>query len=202
MCVPLVLVVEDNAALRDLFCELLRTAGFCVHGFQSGEALLSTPVFRNADCMLVDIKLPGIDGFELTERLCKRDCHAPVIFMTGHEDTARILKFGKAEFLEKPISNRVLLDRIDRTLKCGRCGDECRRHLAAQTVVRLAPREQQILKCLLDGKTNKHMACELKISVRTVEVYRKRLMLKTQAHSVAELVRLSLSAGLAEETVR
>jgi two-component system response regulator FixJ len=198
---PTVFVADDDAAVRESLRELLEAAGHDVRCFASGGDFLRTAPGADDGCLIVDVRMPGIDGLELQDRLRASGAPLPVIVVTGHADVplaVRAMKGGAVDFVEKPFTAATILTAVGRALETAR-----QRHrtddsvMAAQArLVHLTPREREVFGLLAAGKPNKVIAHELAISPRTVEIHRARIMEKTHARSIAELVRLAVAAGV------
>ena len=198
---PTIFIADDDAAVRDSLRILLEAAGHCVRSFASGGDFLRAAPSEEEGCLIVDVQMPGIDGLELQERLRAAGIGLPVIVVTGHGDVpraVRAMKAGAVDFVEKPFSERTILAAVDRALEFARR----RRHVdteeaAAQVrLAKLTAREREVFGLLAAGRPNKVIAHELAISPRTVEIYRARIMEKTRARSLSELVRLAIAAGV------
>jgi two-component system response regulator FixJ len=188
-------IVDDDHAASNSLSELLAGAGSRVLTYSSAEELLAAGVPREADCLVVDARLgQNMDGISLVEHLRRTGNRTPVVMVTGHGDVRlamRAIRAGAAEFLEKPCDTRHLLEAIEGAAR--RCAEERR---AAALLSSLSPREREVLVGLVSGKSNKEVANDLSISVRTAEAHRATIMTKLQVSSLAHLVRLSLTAGL------
>lgn len=196
-----VFVVDDDEAVRDSLRTLLEIEGFACTTFPSAESFCAAyrPDWRG--CLLLDVRMPGMDGVELLETLAQRRSELPVVLMTGHGDVplaVRAMKAGALDFLEKPVDHDVLLGCLRGALDQARQRSE---EQGAATEISgrldsLTARERDVLECLVIGAANKVIAHELGISPRTVEVYRARVMEKMQARSLSQLVRMALAAGI------
>ena len=196
---PKVHVIDDDEAVRRAVTMLLRAAGIVAETHVSGLAFLEAlPSLAGAQigCILTDMRMPGLDGLELLERLKELGLRAPVVVMTAHGDVAtavRAMKAGAVDFIEKPFEDQALL---------GAVGVACATVAAPETatatarVAALSPREREVLQLLMAGKQNKAIARELGLSPRTVEIHRARLMQRLEVGSLAEAVRLALRAEL------
>lgn len=196
-----VFIVDDDAAVRDSLRALLESAGFRVEDFGAAAAFLASAAPERPGCLVVDIRMPDMDGLELQEELVRRRTGLPVIVMTGHADVplaVRAMKAGAIDFIEKPFEDEVLLENVGRALEASRQ----RRDYAAATeaakrrIAGLTQREREVLEHLVAGKANKMIAHDLDISPRTVEVHRANLMEKMQARTLSDLVRMALEAGV------
>lgn len=193
----LVYVVEDDDALRDSLCWLVGSAGYAVAAYHSAENFLAYFEPKGSGCLVLDVRMPGMSGLELQERMIRRRQHIPIIFITGHGDVpmaVKAIKLGAYDFIEKPFQDQELLARIEGVMKSDRSSQatRARQHLVASRVAMLSQREREVMERVIEGKPNKCIAKELAISVKTVEAHRARMMGKLDVNSVAELVRLSI----------
>jgi two-component system response regulator FixJ len=193
----LIYVVDDEESVRTSLATLLEIHGFAARAFDSGESFLGSVDPATAGCALVDVKMPGMDGIRLLERMMESGIRLPVIMMTGFGEVAiavKAMKAGAADFLEKPLNEGELLAILNRTLS----QSQASMHLGEQRaqgqarLARLTERERDVFSCLAMGKTNKAIARDLDISPRTVEIHRARVMEKLEASSLSELIRLAL----------
>ena len=192
-----VFIVEDEQPVRDALSLLLGLRGFPVTVFADAESFLKAYRREWVGCMLVDIRMSGIDGLTLQKQLLEIGCRLPVIIMTGHGDVDSARQAFRAQaldFLEKPLDQDRLMNAIQeafqrqsRSQGTQDSADAIRRQLEI-----LTPREREVMNHVVAGRHNRDIAEELGISVRTVEVHKSRMMTKLQANSVADLVRLSL----------
>ncbi|ABS63655.1 response regulator receiver protein [Parvibaculum lavamentivorans DS-1] len=196
-----VFVVDDDAAVRDSVSALLESASFRVENFDSAASFLASRATERPGCLVVDIRMPDMDGLELQEEMVRRQIALPVIVMTGHADVplaVRAMKAGAVDFIEKPFNDELLLDSVARALEAGRQqrDDAGFAKAAKHRVAGLTQREREVLEHLVAGKANKMIAYDLDISPRTVEVHRANLMEKMQARTLSDLVRMALEAGV------
>ena len=196
-----VFIVDDDEAVRDSLEALLVAKGHRVDAYASGDEFLAAyrPDFRG--CALVDLRMPGIDGIGVIERLKARGSKLPVVVVTGHGDVplaVKAMKAGAIDFIEKPYNNQTILDTVRQALaRAGAASTtDAEAAKAAERLALLTPREHEVLQQLVIGRPNKIIAYELKISPRTVEIHRANLMKKMEAGSLPHLVRLALAAGL------
>ena len=196
-------IVDDDEAIRQSVGFMLRKAGHVVETYPSGTEFLKTTTRATQGCVLLDVRMPEIDGLEVQARLAAQGIMLPVIMLTGHGDVTlavRAVKAGAVEFLEKPFERSVLLQAIDEALDQARRID--RSHLAAsEAVVSLAAltaRERDVLDGMVLGRPNKLIAFDLGIATRTVEVHRANLMEKLSARSSSDVLRIAFAAGLGE----
>jgi two-component system response regulator FixJ len=198
-----VFVVDDDPAVRDSLEAMLGAAGYRCTLFASGAEFLAGDPGAARGCVLVDVRMPGMDGLELQRQMKARGIALPVIFMTGFGEVplaVEAMKAGAVDFVEKPSTLAVLKDCIDRALAIGAASQQAAAEVAVarERIERLTPRERDVLRLLVAGKPNKIIAFELSISPRTVEIHRARVMDKMAVRSLSELVRLSLAAGVGE----
>lgn len=195
---PTVFIVDDDAALRDALQSLLRFMGLKAEAFPSADAFLQAYMPGRPGCLLLDVRMPGMSGLELQKHLAERDNPLPVILLTGHGDVAmavEAMRVGAFDFVEKPVKDQVLLDRVHACLRQAteqerRTGNRVRLRECLDT---LTPREREVAAGVAQGKASKVIAADLGISPRTVDVHRSRIMDKLGVRSSAELVRVLLS---------
>ncbi|ERP91635.1 LuxR family transcriptional regulator [Marinobacter sp. ES-1] len=193
-----VYVVEDDEAVRDSLELLLKSDGKPVKTFESANAFLKDYSDKMAGCIVLDIRMPGMDGMELQKKLNEKHSILPIIFVTGHGDVPMAvdaMKEGAVDFIQKPYREEALLEKIEAALEQDL---EQRKTLdEKQEIIRrvksLTPREAEIMDRMIAGQANKVIAIELEISQRTVEIHRSRVMHKMGTHSLAHLVRMVLS---------
>lgn len=191
-------VVEDDEAVRDSLELLLKSDGKPVKTYESATAFLKDYSDKMAGCIVLDIRMPGMDGMELQKKLNEKHSILPIIFVTGHGDVPMAvdaMKEGAVDFIQKPYREEALLEKIEAALKQDL---EQRKSLdEKQEIIRriksLTPREHEIMDRMIAGQANKVIAIELEISQRTVEIHRSRVMHKMGTHSLAHLVRMVLS---------
>jgi len=195
-----IFIVDDDAAIRESLALLLEAKGYRPEAYSSGLELLAGPGLAQPGCLILDVRMPDVDGLELQQRLLARYPELPIIIMTGHGDVpiaVRAMKQGAFEFLEKPFHGEVLLHSIEQALQRNRDrqgarpGQDLRDRLAA-----LTPREREVLDALVAGHPNKVIAHRLGISPRTVEIHRARVMEKMAARSLSHLIRMALALGI------
>ena len=186
-------VVDDDEALRDSMTWMLEGNNYQVATYESAEAFLRVISPAMAGCVVLDVRMPGMNGLELFEELGRRRCTLPVVFITGHGDVpmaVSALKKGAVDFIEKPFSEADMLRLIEQCLTLERDNRD-KRLQEADTVRRLdhlTQREREVLELIIIGKLNKQIADVLGISIKTVEVHRARVMEKMGVNSLAELV--------------
>jgi two-component system response regulator FixJ len=196
-----VLIVDDDADVRDSLRALLESAGYAVREFDNAKKVLADPTISQGSCLIADIRMPDMDGLQLQEELNRRQIGLPVIVVTGHGDVplaVRAMKAGAVDFLEKPFDGEIMLDTVQRALTRSKQtrGQTALAELAASRVALLTPREKDVLEHLVAGNSNKVIAYELAISPRTVEIHRGHLMEKMQARSLSNLIQMALAAGI------
>lgn len=190
-----VFIVDDEEAVRDSLQWLLESSGLKVALFDSAEAFLQGYDPAQPGCLVVDVRMPGMSGLELQEKLTELHYSIPVIFITGHGDVpmaVQAVKHGAADFLEKPFNDKELLQIVQRCLEQDQ-QQRARQQQVDSTQSRLAsltPREREVMQLVVAGKLNKQIADQLNISIKTVEAHRAKVMEKVGAHSLAELVQI------------
>ncbi len=201
---PVIYVVDDDPGVRRSLTLLLRAEGLEAQGHPDAESFLAGYDPQRPGCLLLDVRMPGMDGLELQRRLARSHPELPVIFMTGHGDVpmaVEAMRRGALDFVEKPFEHQALLARVREalTLAVRRREELARRRLARSLLAGLSPREREVLRLVVQGRLTKQVAAELGISVRTAEVHRARLLHKLGVSSTPELVRLALEGGILEE---
>jgi two-component system, LuxR family, response regulator FixJ len=195
----LIHLVDDDEAIRKSASFMLKTSGFQVKVYESGTDLLKVATQLEAGCILLDIRMPGMDGLEVQQALRDKGVGLPVIIMTGHGDVTlavQAMKAGAIDFIEKPFEKSVLLSAIEQGFD-GLQRSKSNLDLAESAKVRiqsLTLREQDVLQGLAKGLPNKTIAYDLKISPRTVEIHRANLMSKLGAKSLSEALRIAFAA--------
>ena len=194
-------IVDDDEAVRDSLSVLLQSKGYAVKSFVSGPEFLAATPSLSAGCLIVDIRMPEMDGLTLQQQLLERNLGFPLIVITGHGDVplaVRAMRAGAVDFIEKPFASEAIL--ISLGAAFARLAGSAQQDPAGTTAARkldlLSPREREVLGGLLAGLPNKSIAYDLGISPRTVEVHRARVMDKMGARILSELVRLALAAGV------
>lgn len=200
-------VVDDDTAVRRSLAMLLRSAGQQVETYGSAEALLEAAEAGDGlagGCIILDVRMPGMDGLSLMAVLSRRDVRLPVVVVTGHGDiplAVRAMRAGALDFVEKPYAEERILEAVATALASSRQADR-QRLLSVQAqakVSALSPRESEVLAALVEGKANKVIGFELGISPRTVEVHRANLMEKLGVRSLPEAVRIGLAGGIGRQ---
>ena len=197
---PLVYIVDDDEAVRDSLSVLLEARGYQVTSFCAGRDFLAVAASLRRGCVIVDIRMPEMDGLELQQHLIERALSFPLIIITGHGDVplaVRAMKAGAVDFIEKPFAVETITASITTALdRLEAAADDPPAAPAAEKLATLSPREREVLDGLLAGLPNKTIAYDLSISPRTVEIHRARVMDKMGARSLSELIRTALSAGV------
>jgi len=198
----LVFVIDDDASVRKGVSRLLRSARYKSEAFESASDFLAREQHSGPACLIVDVRMPGINGMDLQETLIQRRREEQLVFITGHGDIsmcAQAMKAGAADFLPKPFRSDELLQCVERALI--RSAEQRRRsadkNKTQQLLDSLTPREFEVLQLVITGMLNKQIAGELGTAEKTVKVHRGRMMQKLRVTSVAELVRLVHTAHVA-----
>ena len=193
-----VYVVDDDEAVRDSLQWLLEGKDYRVRCFDSAETFLSRYDPREVACLLVDIRMPGISGLELQDRLIERKSPLPVVFITGHGDVpmaVTTMKKGAMDFIPKPFKEEELLSVVERMLDQAREAFADFQHAANRDALmgKLTARESQVLERIVAGRLNKQIADDLGISIKTVEAHRANIMDKIEARTMADLMKTALA---------
>jgi FixJ family two-component response regulator len=196
---PTVYIVDDDEAVRESLGLLLESVDQVSGSFASATDFLDAYNDDMAGCMVLDIRMPGMNGMELQRKLNELNSILPIIFVTGHGDVpmaVEAMQHGAVDFIQKPYREQDLLDKINQALSLDQ---QQRTDLKAKKdiIVRietLTPREKEVMAMMIDGNANKVIAIDLGISQRTVEIHRSRVMEKMNTHSLAHLVRMVLAA--------
>lgn len=200
-----VYLVDDDPDVRAAIAFLLEAESIPVEVFGDPGQMLDSVDASARGCLLLDVRMPGMDGLALHQALQKRGVAMPALFVSGHGDipmAVRAVNAGALDFIEKPFDDEVLLERIARAFEV----DARRRTTETETaevrrrLERLTPRERDVLRGIVDGKLNKQIADDLDISVRTVELHRGRVLEKLDATNAADLVRMVLSLDAPPES--
>jgi RNA polymerase sigma factor (sigma-70 family) len=190
----LVHIVDDDTSFRTTTGRLLRVCGYEVAMYESAEQLLERmPDNVDASCILLDVKIPGLSGPELQDRLAELGSTLPIVFLTGHGDvptTVRAIKAGAEDFLTKPVPKDKLIDAIERAVARSRVmREKSDQFTALRTLIdTLTPREREVFEHVARGKMNKQIARELGTTERTIKAHRQKVMEKLRAESLAEVV--------------
>lgn len=197
-------IVDDDAAMRDSLGALLGAYGFAVRSFGSGQTFLDAVRTLKADCILLDIQMSPPDGIEVLTRLGASGIDTPVVIMTAHGNVAiavRAMQTGAFDFVEKPFAPEDLLARLRRAIEGGHLtrSRRARADSVRARLGRLTPRERDVFTHLAHGRANKVIARALGISPRTIQIHRARVMDKMEAENLADLVRMALDVGEAQD---
>ena len=193
---PTVFIIDDDPSARKGLSRLVRAAGMSVEVYGSALEFLERKHYDGYGCILLDVKMPGLNGLELQEELAKVDYSLPIIFISGHADVpeaARAMKKGAVNFLTKPVDRDHLLESISESLARDRENRKAYSEKAEfrERIATLSPREYEVMTFVIAGMLNKQIAYELEIAEDTVKIHRGRMMRKMKVESVAELVRLT-----------
>jgi RNA polymerase sigma factor (sigma-70 family) len=199
-------VVDDDLTFRTAISRLLKASSYDVVVHKSANELFEMHPCADRGCILLDVKMPGLDGLEVQNRLSTLGSHLPIVFLTGYGDIAtsvRAIKAGAEDFLSKPVAKTQLLDAIGRALVRYDEAHErnSRLDVLQVRVATLTPRQREVFALMVRGKLNKQIAHELGTSERTVKAHRHSVMLKLQVKSLAETVSIAEHLGLVTETV-
>jgi two-component system response regulator FixJ len=195
---PIVYIVDDDDGMRRALDTLLTTVGFVTASFARPGEFLAGFKINTPGCLVLDIRMPEMSGLELQRKLNGMGSMLPVIFVTGHGDVpmaVQAMKEGAFEFIQKPFREQELLDHINHALQqdAANRGTIARRSEVLGRLDTLTPRERQVMDMVVDGAANKVIALDLKLSERTVEIHRAKVMEKMGARSVAHLVKLHMT---------
>jgi FixJ family two-component response regulator len=192
---PVVFIVDDDHRIREALCELLMSLGLRALGFGSAAEYVAFPRSDQPACLVLDVKLPDINGLEFQEQIAEGD-HPPIVFITGHGDipsSVRAMKGGAVDFLAKPFSESELIKAINAAVGQDRVSRLERAEMIRlrQRLSCLTPREREVLPLVASGLLNKQAAAELGISKVTLQIHRSKIMQKMEAASLADLVRIA-----------
>jgi len=193
-----VFIVDDDQAIRHAMGLLMQSVGFNYEIFETANEFLEKMPEDRPGCLVLDIRMPGLGGLELQEKLAARGSTLPIIFITGHGDVpmaVEAMQKGAIDFIQKPFRDQELLDCIGNAMQTDRSRRSNLGYLAdiGDRLSKLTKREREVLELVVTGKPNKIIAYELDVSQRTVEIHRARVMEKMESRSLAELVRIHLS---------
>jgi FixJ family two-component response regulator len=197
----LVCVVDDDQSVRRALRRLLKSADYTAEAFPSAEAYLAREIFAGPICLVLDVRMPGLNGPGLQEALDARGACEQIVFITGHGDVptcTKAMKNGAVDFLLKPFDDTELLNAVERALEraASRLQKRADRRSAREQINTLTPREFEVLRFVIIGLLNKQIAAELRTAEKTIKVHRGRVMQKPGLTSVPDLVRFSQSAGV------
>jgi FixJ family two-component response regulator len=202
-----VYIVDDDPSIRSLLTKLVQSIELPVEAFASSQEFLSRARPEEPSCIILDVRMPGLSGLDLQERLVQSGIDIPVIFITGFGNvpqSVRAMKAGAVDFLEKPFENQALLDAVNRALERSRLALQHRSELREirDRIKSLTPREYEVFVRIAAGLANKQVADTLAISEKTVKIHRARVMQKMQARTFAELVRMAEKLNLVADQYR
>ena len=194
-----VFVVDDDSSVRSALKRLIKSVGYKVITFISAQEFLEYDHPDIPSCLVLDIRMPGLSGLELQEKMVTQELTIPIIFITGHGNiptSVRAMKAGAVDFLEKPFDDQVFLDAIHQAIEKDKKERQKKteKSLIKQKVASLTPREYEVFALVITGMLNKQIAFELGTSEKTIKVHRARVMQKMSAQSLADLVRLAEKA--------
>ena len=198
-------IVDDDESFRTATQRLLRASGYAVETYESAEQLLQRlPDDAGPSCILLDIRIPGLSGPDLQDRLAALGSHLPIVFLTGHADiptTVKVMKAGADDLLTKPVTKDELIAALERAMARSRAWREKNEHLHSlqKLVDSLTPRERQVFERVARGKMNKEIGRELGATERTIKAHRSNIMDKLQIATVAELVLIAERLGILAE---
>ena len=198
---PTVFVIDDDASIRKALSYLIKSAGYRTETFSSAEKFLTREHYEGIGCIILDVRMPGLSGMELQEKLIRSAYSMPIIFLTGHGEIAmgvEAMKKGAIDFLTKPCDDEQLLGAVHSALEKAQ---QARAYFEEAQEIRgrmerLTPRENEILRYVITGMLNKQIAAKFGIAEATVKIHRGRIMEKLRAESVADLVRLAGKADI------
>ena len=199
---PIVFVVDDDLSVRRSTERLLRAAGLEVQTFKSAREFLEKPRPERPACLVLDVRMPGLNGMDLQRELTQSDRHVPIIFITAHGDipmSVRAMKAGAAEFLTKPFRSRILVEAVRAAISKDQAARKGRSEIEElrQRYEHLTPREREVLPLVAAGLMNKEVAGKLGTTERTIKFHRAHIMQKARVQSLADLVRMVEKLGIA-----
>jgi FixJ family two-component response regulator len=197
----LVCVVDDDQSVRRALGRLFKSAAYAAETFASAEDYLSREIFQGPICLVLDVRMPGLNGLGLQEAIETRGACEQIVFITGHGDVptaTQAMKNGAIDFLTKPFDDTELIEAVKRALERGeeQLRQRGQRREARALVDKLTPREFEVLRFVVMGLLNKQIAAELHTAEKTIKVHRGRVMQKLVVTSVPDLVRISQRAGV------
>lgn len=195
-----VYVVDDDEGVRDSLQWLLEGKDYRVRCYESAEAFLSRYDAREVACLIVDIRMGGMTGLELQDRLVERNSPLPIVFITGHGDVpmaVNTMKKGAMDFIQKPFQEEALVNLVERMLEQAKetFSDHQQSASREALLAKLTSREAQVLERIVAGRLNKQIADDLGISIKTVEAHRANIMEKLNANTVADLLKIALGSN-------
>jgi FixJ family two-component response regulator len=200
-----VVIVDDDPAVREGLQSLIRSAGWTAATFASAQEFLAGPRPDLPGCLILDLQLPGLSGLDLQKRMAQAELDIPIVFLTGHGNipaSVQAMKAGAVEFLTKPVDDQDLLNAIREAVERDRRTRQqhAESHELRQRYGSLTAREQEVMQQVISGLLNKQIAAELKITEFTVKIHRGQVMRKMHAGSVADLVRMADHLGIPSKT--
>ena len=194
---PTVMVLDDDQSVLEALDSLLRAVGFQVKLYSSVNTFLADSLPNNPSCLILDVRMPSKNGFDVQSELSRRGIDLPIVFISGHGDipmSVRAIRAGAVHFLSKPFREQDLLEATQEAIDKDRCrrGNKAASHELAQKYATLTPREREIMAHVVTGALNRVIATELAVSEITVKVHRAQVMRKMSAETLADLVRMDV----------
>lgn len=201
---PIVFVVDDDPAMRDSLKWLLESVGLRTTTYGRAQDFLDDYRPGQAGCLLLDVRMPGMSGLHVQQKLPEHGIHLPVIIITGHGDVpmaVAAMKYGAVDFIEKPFNDQLLLDCVQHALQHDRSQrqEHNRRREVVERFESLTRREREVMELVVQGLSNKAIADALTVSRKTVEVHRAKVMDKMQAESLSDLIQMAMVVGILRE---
>ncbi len=195
-----VYVIDDDPSVRKSLQRLLTVYGFMVKTYASAQEFMGDIEVKSPDCLVLDVRLPGLDGLELQKLLGEKGMAIPIVFITGHGDipmSVRAMKAGAVDFLAKPFSDEDLLSAVKQAIEKSRQEKALTADIARiqEKLILLTPRELEVMRFVATGQLNKQIASQLGVTEKTIKVHRGRAMHKLQIRSIAELIRMLEKVG-------
>lgn len=195
---PVVHVIDDDASVRESLLWLLESIGLTVNCYDSAISFEESDDPSHHGCLILDVRMPGISGLDLQEKIAARNFSLPIIIVTGHADVPmaiRAMKNGAFDFIEKPYNDQYMLDRVQEAIRhsATSLSEDMLQQQTLQRVGTLSPREKQVMDLVTEGCSNKEVASQLDLSVKTVETHRANVMAKMHADSLPALIRQVMS---------
>ena len=199
-----VFIVDDDDAVRNALKSLVESIGIQTESFNSVHSFLDSYNPSMQGCLVLDVRLPGMSGLELQEYLQRQGIHIPIIFLSGHSNVSiavRTMKAGAVDFLEKPFDDQMLLDTIQKAIDLEKNArwQQQRQAMIMDRIRCLSPREEEVLRLLMQGNSNKAIAAKMQLSAKTIETHRAHIMQKLGVNSMAGLMWMAISSGEYEE---